>query len=301
MDLRLLSYFVAVAEERNFGRAAARLHMTQPPLSRAIRQLEAEFSAVLLHRSPAGVTLTGAGAVLYEEARTLLDRAEQARARMATAAGTASITIGIVADSAEQAGTQLAAAFRQRHPGVGVHLHEADLTDPTAGLRAGLADVALTRAPFDATGILVHVLRCDPVGVVLRTDDPLARRDSLHLAELAGRRWFQLPEGTDPIWRAYWNGTAPGASLRDGPVVRTVHECLQGVLWNGTIGLAPLGDALPEGLVSVAVADMPPSRLVLAWRQADANPLVRSFAGITADSYRSPAPPAAARTAGRPG
>jgi DNA-binding transcriptional LysR family regulator len=166
-----------------------------------------------------------------------------APSRVAATAGTASITIGIIADSGEQAGTQLAAAFRQRHPDVGVHVHEADFTDPTAGLRAGLVDVALTRTPFDLTGILVHVLRSDQVGVVLRTDDPLARNDQLHLAELAGRPWFQLPAGTDPIWRAYWNGTEPGGTLRDGPVARTVHECLQGVLWNGTIGLAPLGDS----------------------------------------------------------
>ena len=161
--------------------------------------------------------------------------------------------------------------------------------------------MALTRAPFDAAGIAVHVLRSDPVGVVLRADDPLAGHDRLHLAELAGRQWFQLPEGTDPLWRAYWNGTAPGGSLRDGPVVRAVHECLQGVLWNGTAGLAPLVDSLPEGLVAVAVADMPPSRLVLAWREADANPLVRSFADITADSYRSPSRAPAGRTARRPG
>jgi hypothetical protein len=137
--------------------------------------------------------------------------------------------------------------------------------------------------------------------VVLRADDPVARRDSVHLAELAGRRWFQLPEGTDPIWRAYWNGTEPGGSLRDGPVIRTVHECLQGVLWNGTIGLAPLRDLLPDGLVAVKVADMPPSRLVLAWHETDANPLVRSFADITAGLYRSPSPAGAGTTAGGPG
>ena len=87
MDLRSLRYFVAVADERHFGRAAARLHMTQPPLSRAIRQLETDLGAVLLHRSPAGVTLTAAGAVLYGEARTLLEQAEHARARVAAAAG----------------------------------------------------------------------------------------------------------------------------------------------------------------------------------------------------------------------
>ena len=103
MDLRSLRYFVAVADERHFGRAAARLHMTQPPLSRAIKQLETDLGALLLHRSPAGVTLTAAGTALYDEARTLLEQAEHARARVAAAAGTATFTVGLLADHAEEA------------------------------------------------------------------------------------------------------------------------------------------------------------------------------------------------------
>jgi DNA-binding transcriptional LysR family regulator len=304
MDLRSLRYFIAAAEERHIGRAAVRLHMTQPPLSRAIKALETELGTALLHRSPIGVTLTAAGTVLYDEARTLLEQAEQVRARVGAAAGAVTITVGILADSAEHAGTRLATAFRQRHPEVHVRIREADLTDPTTGLRAGLVDVALTRAPFDATGISTHVLRSDPVGVVLRTDDPLARRDTLHLRDLADRRWFQLPEGTDSLWRAYWNGnlspgalsnstvsngTVPTGELRDGPVVRTVHECLQAVLWNGTIGLTPLAHALPDGLTSVSLADMPPSRLVVAWKSTNANPLIHSFARLAAAIYRSAA------------
>jgi len=287
MDLRLLRYFVAVAEERHFGRAAARLHMTQPPLSRAIKQLEADLGAVLLRRSSAGVTLTDAGTLLYDEARTLLEQAGQARARVA-AAGSATITVGTIADSAEEAGTRIAAAFRQQNPGVRVRIREADFTDPTAGLRAGLADVALTRTPFDRTGITTHVLRSDPVGVVLRADDPLAGRDFLHLRDLADRQWLQLPEGTDPVWRAYWNGTTPGGELHDGPVIRAISECLQAVLWNGTVGVAPLAHALPEGLISVPLADMRPSSLVLAWNRASTNPLIRSFTRIAAASYRRP-------------
>jgi DNA-binding transcriptional LysR family regulator len=287
MELRSLRYFVAVAEELHFGRAAARLHMTQPPLSRAIKHLEADLGAVLLNRSSAGVTLTPAGAALYAEARTLLEQAEQVRARVTAVTGSTTLIIGTLGDSAEQAGTRLVAAYRERHPAVRVRVRETDFTDPTTGLRAGLVDVALTRAPFDYTGIATHVLRSDPVGVVLRTDDPLARRKTLRLRDLAGRRWFQLPDGTDPIWRAYWNGTALGGEQRDGPVVRTVHECLQAVLWNGTVGLAPLGHDLPDGLISVPLADMPPSHLIVAWNSADPDPLIRSFVQIAVAGYRS--------------
>jgi DNA-binding transcriptional LysR family regulator len=289
MDLRSLRYFVALAEERHFGRAAARLHMTQPPLSRAIRQLESDVGALLLDRSPAGVTLTPAGTALYDEARALLEHADQARARVTAAAGAASLTIGTLAGSEEEAGTGLADAFRQRHPGVQVRVREGDFTDPTTGLRAGRVDVALTRLPFDRTGVSTRVLRADPVGVVLRADDPLAGRDTLQLDDLEGRRWFRFPEGTDPAWRAYWSGGPPDGRVRDGPVVRTASECLQAVFWNGSIGLAPLApqhQALPHGLILVPLADMPPSRLVVAWTRNDANPLIRSLIHIAAKIYR---------------
>ncbi|MEU9889684.1 LysR substrate-binding domain-containing protein [Sphaerisporangium sp. NPDC051011] len=283
MELRTLRYFVAVAEELHFGRAAARLHMSQPPLSRAIKQLEADVGAVLLHRSAAGVTLTPAGAALLEEARTLLDQADRLRVRVAAAAGAATITVGILGDSTDRGATRLAAAYRRRHPDVEVRIRETDLTDPTCGLRAGLVDVALTRGPFDETGLMVHELRADPVGAVLRADDPLARRDRLKLADLADRRWFQFPDGTDPIWQSYWNGGEP----REGPVVRAVQECLQAVLWNGTVGMSPLGHDSPEELVVVPLIDMAPSRVVAACNEGDANPLIRSFVQIATAAYRA--------------
>lgn len=289
MELRLLRYFAAVVEERHFGRAAARLHLTQPPLTRAVKRLETELGAVLLHRSPTGVTPTPAGAALYQEALDLLARAETARARVRAAAGAAILTVGTLGDSVERAGTgsALATVFRERHPHTEVRLVEADLTDPSCGLRTGLVDVAVTRAPFEAAGISSRVIRDEPVGAVLRTDDPLAARRSLRLAELADRVWFRFPEGTDPLWRAYWNGVRPGEPLRDGPVVRTVGECVRAVLWNRTVGMAPLthtaaalGGELPEGLTVIPLSDMPPSRLVVAWRTADTNALIGSFAEL---------------------
>ncbi|MEU4931530.1 LysR family transcriptional regulator [Streptomyces yokosukanensis] len=291
MDLRLLRYFVAVAEERHFGRAAVRLHMTQPPLTRAVKRLEADLGTTLLDRSTTGVTLTSAGSALYDEARALLAQAERARARVAAAAGVGSIAIGTLGDSVERAGfgTSLATTFRRRHPDVEVRVIEADLTDPTVGLRAGRVDVAVTRAPFDDTGISVRVIRSEPVGVVLRSDDPLAGRDVLRIADLDGRTWFRFPDGTDALWRRYWNATEPGEPLREGPVVRTVHECVRAVLWNGTVGLAPLDRALAppgrepaEDLTVVRLADMPPSRLIVAWRTGDTNPLLHSLVRLAA-------------------
>lgn len=272
---------MAVAEELHFGRAANRLHMSQPPLSRAIKQLEADVGALLFIRAPTGVTLTAVGTVLFEEARALLDHADRVRIRVSAAAGASTITVGILGDATDPGVFRLAAAFRRSHPGIDIRIRDADLTDPTCGLRAQLVDVALTRAPFDETALTVRALRTDPVGVVLRADDPLARQGRLRLAELSDRRWFQFPQGTDPVWQSYWNGGRP----REGPVVRAVQECLQAVLWNGTIGLAPLGHDLPAEFALVPLTDMAPSRVVAVWNEGDTNPLIRSFVETATAAY----------------
>lgn len=281
LELRTLRYFVAVAEELHFGRAAARLHMSQPPLSRAIKALETETGAPLFERSPAGVALTPVGAVLLDEARALLDQADRLRVRVAAAAGTAVLTVGLLGDSADPGVRRLARAYRERHPGVEIRIRETDLTDPTCGLHAGSVDVALTRAPFDGTGLVVRELRADPVGALLRADDPLAGRESLRLADLADRRWFRFPEGTDPLWQSYWNG----GEAREGPVVRAVQECRQAVLWNGTVGMTLTGHDPGDGLTVVPVTDMAPSRVVVAWAEGDGNPLLRSFVRVAVAAY----------------
>lgn len=284
MDLRPLRYFIAVAEERHIGRAANRLHMTQPPLSRAIRQLEDDLGAPLFERTPKGVTLTPAGKVLYDETGALLGRADRIRRRVAAAAGTAPLVVGTLADAAEQVGGRLVPLFRARYPHVHVTLHESDLGDPTAGLRAGRVDVAITRTPFDDTGIDTHVLRSVPVGVVMRDDDPFAGHASVSSTDLVGRRWVRLPGGADPAWTAYWTG---GGDDDASPVMRTVQECLQAVLWNGTSALAPIDQPLPAGLVVVPLSDRPPSDLVVAWPRTARSPLVRGFVHVAEDCWHT--------------
>ena len=286
MELRLLRYFVAVAQERHIGRAATRLQMTQPPLSRAMRQLERELGVELLARTPRGVQLTEAGTVLHREARSLLDRVERLPARIAAAAGTPAIVVGTCADTADQLGSRLVTEFRRQHPDAELSLYETDLTDPTAGLRGDLVDVALTRAPFDQAGIAVRTLRCDPMGVVVLASDPLATRASVSLADLRDRRWIRMPEDIDPLWCAFWMADGPVADGDDPPVVRTIQESLQSVLWSSASTLAPLNQALPEGLVNVPVTDKDPSQLVVAWKPAAENPLISSFVEIAVASSR---------------
>jgi DNA-binding transcriptional LysR family regulator len=282
VDLRTLRYFLAVAEERHVGRAASRLFMSQPPLSRAIRKLEEELGVILFERTPRGVALTPAGTVLYEEAGALLGQADRVRSRVTAAAGTATLAVGTLADAAEQVGGQLVPLFRARHPHVTVSIHESDLGDPTAGLRTGLAEVALTRTPFDDTGISMHVLRPVPVGVVMREDDPLAHLASVSSADLTGRRWVRLPGGTDPVWTAYWTIDSHDDT---SPVMRTIQECLQAALWNGTSALAPIDQPLPAGLVAVPLSDRRPSELVVAWPKSERSPLVRSFVQVAENCW----------------
>ena len=285
MELRLLRYFVAVAEAQHVGRAAERLQMTQPPLSRALRQLERELGSALFERSPHGVVLTRAGEVLLPEARAVLERADRLRDRMAAAAGTATLAVGTLADTVEHLGAVIVTAFRRARPDVVITLVEADLGDPSAGLRSGRVDVALTRMPFDSTGLALHPLRSEPVGVVLPADDPLAARHSISTTELADRRWVQLPEGADGTWRRYWSGTTRPRETPDR-ALRTIQECLQAVLWNGAAALAPVNQQLPDGLVLVPVTDRPPSQLVVAWRQDEQDPLIRVFITTAVTAYQ---------------
>jgi DNA-binding transcriptional LysR family regulator len=279
VELRLLRYFVTVATERHVGRAAERLNMTQPPLSRAIRQLETELGVALFDRTPHGVELTPAGEVLLAGAGPLLDEADRLRLRVARADGGAVLRLGSLADTADQAGQDLVAAFRQRRPGVEIAITETDLSDPTAGLRSGRVDLALTRTPFRDTGLATATIRTDRVGVVIARSDPVARQEFTTVAALSGRTWIRLPDGTDPVWSAYWT---VADDRPHHPVVRTIQECLRTAAWNGTLVIAPLGQALPEGLVCVPLTDRPPSRVVLAWRAGDPSRLVRSFARLAA-------------------
>ncbi|MEU2064902.1 LysR family transcriptional regulator [Streptomyces sp. NPDC013455] len=292
MDLRGLRYFVTVAEEGNVSRAARRLHMSQPPLSQRIRELEAELGCELFLRGPKGMRLTAAGDILLEEAKALLAGAERAKERVSRQVTAAPLLrVGVLGPGEATLSAPLAAAFARSHPEAVVSLRQGDLTDPTMGLAAGLIDVAITWTPFDETGLTVRTVQEDRCFAAVATSSPLAGKTSLTRADIDQSGSVRFPVGVDATWRAHWQ---PSASA-GGPEVHSLDECLHAVLWQQSIALVPesaLERHAVEGISYRWVTDLPCTRLVLAWRREDRSPLVAAYIeAFTTAGRESPAVP----------
>ena len=190
MELRHLRYFVAVAEELHFGRAAQRLNVAQPPLSRQIRDLERELGAALFDRTPRGVELTATGQAFLPEARLTLAQAERAQrtARRAARGETGRLRVGFV-DAATHTGVlpDVLGFFRVHLPSIGLSLFEMDPVQQTEALRNDRIDVGVLHSPpADADRWLrVEPVHVDPLVAALPEAHPLAKRDRLTMSELA--------------------------------------------------------------------------------------------------------------------
>ncbi|WP_345711806.1 LysR substrate-binding domain-containing protein [Kineococcus glutinatus] len=187
MELRHLRYFVAVAEERHFGRAAARLHMAQPPLSQQVRALEAELGVVLLERTTRRVELTAAGAAYLLRARAVLAAVDDAaaEARRIGAGLVGRLAIGCVGSASYTLLPALAKRLRAELPDVDVTCRgEVLVPDLVESLRRGALDLALLRPPVDAPDLRVVRLRRERLVVALPTDHPLARRARVGVGDL---------------------------------------------------------------------------------------------------------------------
>ena len=188
MDLRHLRYFVAVAEERHFGRAAERLHMAQPPLSQQIRQLESELGVELLRRTTRRVELTEAGRAYLDRARGILAEVDDAAhlARRVALGSVGHLTIGCVGSATYSLLPALSRTLSTELPGVDFFFRgEMLVPDLVESLRSGTIDVALLRPPIADRSLAVHTLRRDRLVVAVPVDHPLAHRARLRTADLA--------------------------------------------------------------------------------------------------------------------
>ncbi|GLW74245.1 LysR family transcriptional regulator [Kitasatospora phosalacinea] len=203
VDLRLLGYFVALAEERNFTAAARRLHLSQPALSQQIRLLERRLSATLVDRTSQPLRLTTAGAELLAGAQRLLAQAAELDASVrSVAAGRAGmlrvgVTWGGLYDMVMPALRELGA----RHPGVTVSVRQVGGLEQLASVRRDEVDVALHRVthPEEFGALARRVLFDDPLLALLPAGHPAGRTGEVRLAELAGERFAMIGRSSKPV------------------------------------------------------------------------------------------------------
>ncbi|MBI2947810.1 MAG: LysR family transcriptional regulator [Verrucomicrobia bacterium] len=189
MELRHLRYFIGVAEEENVSRAALKLHVSQPALSRQIRDLEAELGFLLLERSAKSVRLTEAGRVFLTEARAVLQRAEEAvKAARSTATGAGGeLHVGYAPSLTARILPPTLRAFQAELPGVRVKLHDLSTEEILAGLREGKLQIAFVvrLTPAWLRGLRFEELARDPICLAFTPKHPLAGRRTVALAEIA--------------------------------------------------------------------------------------------------------------------
>ena len=263
METRELRYFVAVADELHFGRAAQRLGIAQPPLSRAIRQLERRLGVALLERTSRTVALTEAGSVLLREGRAALDAIDAAdrRTRRATlvANGHPGLVLVTKAGASNELLSKLLEAYAAEPGAVTVDVVLCGIAEQERLLRDGRADVALLHRPFDSTtGFDTEDLRTEGQVAVLPAGHPLADRAHLRMADVAA-----LPGLPTPRW------PGPDGNYPDGPGLQ-VRDLAQ---LHQLISLGRASAVLPEScradlrgdLAAVPVLDAPPVTTVIAW------------------------------------
>jgi DNA-binding transcriptional LysR family regulator len=200
MELRHLRYFVVVAEELHFRRAAERLHMSQPPLSQQIRALEEEVGATLLLRNQRRVELTAAGAAFYQRARDILAAVEDAarEARKVQRGEVGRLAIGFVGSSMYSFVPELLRAFREQSPDITLRLHELGTSEQLRRLEDGRLDVGFLRMPRERAGLRVETVLEEPVVVALPEAHPLAARPRLALDDLEGQPLVLLTRAGAP-------------------------------------------------------------------------------------------------------
>ena len=272
VDLRLLRSFAAVAAEGNLTRAAERLYISQPALTKQIRQLEHLLGTDLFARSKTGMALTAPGAALAAAAPAVLDAWDAARRAVRAADLEASkvLRVGYLASAANEKTRPILAAFRERRPDWRVELRQASWGDPVAGLVSGEVDAAFMRLPFPRQDEFeLAVLLTEPRCIAMAADHPLARRGGLRFADLLDEPFVAAPESTG-TFRDHWLEIEArgGRPVRIGAVTELPDDWLSAIAAGDGIAIAPESAARFYARPDIAyrpVTGVTPSTVALAW------------------------------------
>jgi DNA-binding transcriptional LysR family regulator len=272
MELHQLEYFVAVAEEGGFTRAAERVHISQSGVSAQIRRLEEQLGARLIDRSGRTATLTDAGAAALGPARAVLAAVDAVQEAVDDVKGLlrGRLTVGMVVGCMVVPLFDAIAAFRAGHPGVEVMLREAGSDELTSSLRDGTLDIALLAAA-DALpcGLESRTITREPVVALAHAHHALGKRSTLRLADLAGQPIVTLPRGTGI--RGALDASCTAASVELSVVLEASAIDAVAALAARGAGLAILSSSMAESypaLRSIRLVDASvPAVLGLAWSE----------------------------------
>lgn len=281
--LRDLRYFVAVAEEMNFTRAAQRLHVSQPALSKQIRGLERAVRAELFDRDRRHVELTAAGVVLLKVARQVLAEWHQGTVEVADVVAEQSriLRVGTLTSIGRQLYRNASSQFAARLPDWRLQLRSFGWGQSTAGLHERATDAAFLWLPVDAEDITYQVLREERRFVVLSSEHRLAGRSAVQFHDLVDEPFVALPRAAGPL-RDFWLGAdhERGATVRVVAEVTSTDEKLEIVSSGAAIAMVAEGNAVlyarPD-LACVPVTDLSPAHLAVASRRGDQRPAVQAF------------------------
>lgn len=292
---RELRYFVAVAEELHFTRAAEKLYVSQPALSKQIRALERQLGAELFRRDRHGVALTGAGEALLPHARRVLAAWEAGAAAVEEAKAAERSTLVVGMSTSPGRGGLLPAIrsrFTAAHPGTMVRLRQMSWDDPTAGLADGTVDVAFVWLPLpDEERYAWTVVAEEPRLLALPDSHPLAARPEIDFADLLDEPFLALPRSAGRL-RDHWLAldARAGRPPRIGAEVSGAEETYEALVAGLGVCLVAAGNApliSLGGVTTRRVRGLGPSRYVLAWcREEGHRPLVRAYAEACRETVR---------------
>ncbi len=286
IDIKHLRYFAMLSETLHFGRAAQRLHLSQPALSRQIAALEGELGVTLFERGTRAVALTAAGQRFAGDARALLAALEQAarNARAAALGEQGALSVGFTMCAAYSVVPGLARAYGAAFPAVALQIRELFPADLMTHLGDGKIDAAITFPIERMAGIEVREIHREPLCAVLAADHRLAGVPIVDLAELAGDAFVQSPREVSPTLHDAIMGSCKRAGFE--PQIRLEAQLQQTIL---TLVAEGVGVALVpqsmrraqlEGIVFRPVTDAPQIQLMLAWRAQNRNPCLPGLLGL---------------------
>ncbi len=281
MELHQLQYFVAVAEEASFTRAAARVHVAQPGVSAQVRRLESELGQRLLDRSGRSVRLTEAGAAVLPFARAALDAVTNARLAVDELAGLVrgQVAVGMVSGCALPVLAELLAGFRKQYPGVAISLTEDNTDRLVEMLGDGRLDLALigSAGPEEPPGIGTAVLVDEELVAAVPAGHPLAGKETVTVTALRDEPLVSLPRGTGV--RAALDAACAAAGFEPRIVLEASALPMVVTMAAQGLGLAVVPESaarMPNAPVIVPITPGTRSRLELAWPEApSANPAAR--------------------------